>query len=116
MEFSGRKVMYWIPRSLAIVFFIMLLGFVVMDLGRYTHAKVLIASLFLLTTIVSWRSEPIGGGFFIILGSLYLIVTMGMQLDISYFLGVIPFFLLGSLFIVDYMYQEKKDLKEEVDF
>tara|TARA_Y100000310_G_scaffold295107_1_gene326140 strand:+ start:274 stop:624 length:351 start_codon:yes stop_codon:yes gene_type:complete len=116
MKFNGRKVMFWIPRSLAVITFLLLIVFVSLDLGTYTYARVMIATLFLLTMIVSWRSEPIGGGFFVILGSLYLIVAMGMQLALIYFLGAIPFFVVGSLFIVDYLYQEKKDQQQEVDF
>lgn len=118
MQYEWRKIVRWLPRVVSVFMLVFSLGFFVggSQIGFTVLAKLMIATFLILTMVVAWQSEPIGGAIYIILGSISLIVGMGAQLPLWHFYAAIPFFFTGSVFIVDYIYQEKKDQQEDIDF
>ncbi len=110
MKFKLADLIHWLPRGLALFIFFYTAIFLFFSpiLGFAFLLKLLISSSFLLTTLIAWRSEAIGGSVFIILSSLCLIAAMGTQLSLVYFSGLPPLFVTGGLFMVDHFYQEKK--------
>ncbi|MBI4983664.1 hypothetical protein HZC32_03400 [Candidatus Woesearchaeota archaeon] len=83
--------------------------------GEYLMAVIMVGVILLLTTVISWKNGPIGGCIFVILGSGYLIFSMSQVLSLAYILAAAPLLATGSLFIVEYLYMEEKESKEEAD-
>jgi len=108
------KVFLWLSRGLSIFVVVAWLIILLMaGLGEYTTAGSLVLVILILATLIAWRSAPIGGGVFIILGAAYLIFSMGLFLSLIYILAAFPLFLTGIFFIVYYLYIEKKEKEEE---
>ncbi len=84
-------------------------------LGGYFTAGVMVLVILLLTTAISCKNAPIGGCIFILLGSGYLIFSMGQLMSIMYVLAAAPLFLVGALFIIGYVYISQKELEGGVD-
>lgn len=107
-----------IPRtfSLLIIAVWLLSITVIYGFGPYFMLGLMFWIVLVLTTIVAWKNDPFGGALFIIIGSLYLVFVMGNTLSLAYIFGAVPFFITGSLFILTYFYEEKKELAREVDF
>ncbi len=84
-------------------------------LGGYFTAGIMVLVILLLTTAIACKNAPIGGCIFILLGSGYLIFSMGQLMSIMYVLAAAPLFLVGALFIVGYVYQSQKEQEGGVD-
>jgi len=103
----------WVPRgmSLLLVFSWLLILFIY-GLGPYFVAGLMVMAVLVLTTLISWMNSPVGGGIFIIMGAGYLIFSMGLLFSTLYVIAAFPLFFTGSAFIVEYLYEEKKEEAE----
>jgi len=110
-------VFFWLPRVLALFLVFSFIAGVLytFGFGQEFMVGLMVWLILFFTMLIAWKSDPIGGIIFLILGSASVIVAMGKQLTIGYFLAV-PLFTLGISFIGNYMYQEKKQNEEEDDF
>lgn len=109
------KILYYFPRFLAL--FIILLWLVAITIAykfnQYFVIGFLISLILLFTTLIAWKSDPLGGIVFIILGFAYLVVAFGKSFSFTTLLGSAPLFTLGLLFISNHLYQEKKYAEED---
>jgi len=111
-----NKYIYWIPRILGIIFVLFLMMFsldVIQEgltpwqiaIGLFMHN--IPALLLLITLIISWKHEIVGGIVFILAGFLYILL-LGMNPHfewymISWSLTISgPAFLIGILFIINW--------------
>jgi len=76
-------------------------------LGPYFVFGVLALSAMIIMTVVAWKGDPFGGTFYIIAASILSLIIMSKALGVIYFLAPGGLFLVGSLFLVNYVYQGK---------
>ena len=109
------KVIYYFPRFLALFIIILWLTAITITykFNQYFVIGLLISLILLFTTLIAWKSDPIGGIIFIILGFAYLVVAFGKSFSFATLLGSAPLFTLGLLFIGNHLYQEKKYAEED---
>lgn len=109
------KMMYYFPRFLALFIIVLWLVAIIITykFNQYFIIGVLISLILLFTTLIAWKSEPIGGIVFIILGFAYLVIAFGKSFSFTTFLGSAPLFTLGLLFLGSHLYQEKKYAEED---
>ncbi len=107
-----EKVIYWLPRVLAILFivFISLFALDVFEMETSFWQKIggflihLIPSYFLIAiTIAAWKKEIVGGVLFIIFSIALAVWTW----DLIALLVVIPPFIIGILFLVGEKYKQR---------
>lgn len=120
-----NKYIYWIPRILSIVFILFLsmfgldvfennFGFWRTMLGLFMH---LIPSMILIITlIISWKYEWVGGTVFICAGLLYIFLSF--RAEIPWYLALswssiiaIPAITIGILFFANWRLKDNKRLK-----
>ena len=114
MKFNINRFLTWTPKALSLLLiltWLLLMG--LYGLGPYLMAGILIFLILILTFLIAWKNEPIGGGIFILLGTGYLIFSLGVGLEISYILFSVPFYLIGAFYFGDYFYQEHQEEKIE---
>ena len=118
---SGKRkpslqLLYWAPRALCIVIalFISMFALDVFGQGKGFWETTLALMIHLIPTYVilillavSWRWEWIGGVFFPALGLWYLIRFWGRFPLSVYFLIAGPLFLLGGLFLLNWLYRRQ---------
>jgi hypothetical protein len=110
MKFDYLKIFSWTPKIIAsIVLVIGLVALIIYGSGDYFVAGIMTWTSLLLTTLIAWKNEPIGGSIFIILGSGYLLFSMSKLFDLTYIFAAAPLFVIGSLFILDYVYLGRKE-------
>ena len=63
-----------------------------------------------LTLFISRKNEALGGWFFVLVGSLYLVVAMGFQFG-ALIVGMLPLMLTGVLFLFHYFYGEHQEMQ-----
>lgn len=113
---KGNKFIYWTPRILGIIFvlFLMLFSLDVFEsgltgwqiaIGLFMHN--IPALILLLSLIISWRYEIVGGVAFILAGLVYiLLLAMNPKFEwymLSWSLTIAgPAFLIGILFIINW--------------
>ncbi|MCJ7529743.1 MAG: hypothetical protein MUO64_01765 [Anaerolineales bacterium] len=118
MNKTVKRVLYWAPRILSILFAIFV-GLFALDLfgAGYSFWETILALLIhliptfaiLIVLAISWRWEWVGGVLFIFLAAFYL-VRFGGQFPWSIYLVMSgPPFLVGILFIINWFY--RKDLR-----
>lgn len=113
-EIDLSKILNWLPRGLSLFLVITWLIVVLLyGFEQYFAAGVMVWLILALTAAISWKNAPIGGGIFVILGSVYLVFAMNSSFSIEIVLGAIPLFIVGALFIFNYLYTEKKEQEEE---
>ena len=116
MNEAARRLLYWAPRALSILFaaFIAIFALDVFQKGvpAWQVALALLMHLLpsflvLLVLALSWRREWVGGALFITLGSLYLLWARnkpffgwGVVLSIA-----APLFLVGVLFLLNWRHR-----------
>jgi len=113
MKKSMKQILFWAPRLLTPLFaiFISLFAFDVFHEG-YTFWETILALLIhliptgivLLGLALSWRWEWIGGILFTGLGVLYLVAFRGQHWS-AYLLISGPLFLIGALFLLNWLYR-----------
>lgn len=117
MKFSLASFIHWLPKVISL-FLVLITLTVVIIYGKesYLIGGLVIWFILFLTTLISWKIAPIGGGMFMIFGSGYLLFAISSTLSLTYVLIALPLYLVGGLFIADYVFQEKQDEEEEDDF
>lgn len=109
MEQRGRRILFWVPRLLAILMaaFISIFALDVFGEGYTFWETVLALAMHLVPTAVilialgiAWRWEWAGGLLFVLLGGFYIFVFRKEGDWISYLLIAGPLFLVGALFLV----------------
>jgi hypothetical protein len=116
MERPAKRLLYWTPRVLCILFaaFISIFAADVFGEGRGFWQTALALLMHLIPTfvivavlIVSWRREWIGGILFILLGVLYIVWAWNKPFGIwSTFLMIAgPPVLVGALFLLNWRYR-----------
>jgi glucose-6-phosphate-specific signal transduction histidine kinase len=107
-----RRVLYWTPRILGLVFagFISLFALDVFDenqgLGPTLVAflmHMIPTAMVLLVLGLAWRWEWVGGVVFIVLGCLYIATAWGRFHWSAYAVISGPLFLLGALFLANWI-------------
>lgn len=108
----SRRVLYWTPRILGIVFagFISLFALDVFD-GQQGFWRTLVAFLMhmiptaivLMVLGLAWRWEWVGGVVFTVLGCLYIATAWGRFHWSAYAVISGPLFLLGGLFFASWL-------------
>ena len=114
MKRSMKRLLYWAPRGLCILFafFISLFALDVFGEG-YGFWETVVALLIhliptgiiLVVLALSWRWEWIGGVLFIALGAWYLIALWGRFHWSAYLAISGPLFLIGVLFLINWRYR-----------
>lgn len=118
MNKTFKRVLYWTPRILSILFalFVSLFALDVFSEG-YSFWETLLALLIhlipiyviLIVLAISWRWEWTGGVLFISLAALYLVISWGQFHWSTYLVMSGPPLLVGVLFIINWFY--RKDLQ-----
>ncbi len=103
-----KKVIYWLPRLLAVAFviFISLFAFDVSGQSRWFLALLIhLIPSYLLTviTFVAWRNETIGGILFLIAGIGLLLFTHFEALILA-----LPTLVIGLLFLINGQFFKKR--------
>lgn len=121
MNKTVKRVLYWTPRILSILFamFISLFALDVFGAG-YSFWETLVALLMhliptfviLIVLAISWRWEWIGGVLFISLAVFYLVEAWGKFHWSTYLVISGPSFLVGILFIINWFY--RKNLRADI--
>lgn len=120
MKKKINKFLYWTPRILSIIFiiFLALFSLDVFD-GNYTFFQTLlglfmhnIPSLFLLITLlISWKHEIVGGIVFILAGIFYIsMILINNSFEGSFYGALIiagPAFFIGILFLLGWLKKKK---------
>lgn len=105
-----KKVLFWAPRVLGVLFAIFISLFALdVFMEGYGFWEMIIAllmhliptAIFLLVLVVAWRWERIGGFLFIALGVLYIALFWSPDRLPGYLIISGPLFLVGFLFLLD---------------
>ncbi len=105
-----KKVLFWAPRVLGVLFAIFISLFALdVFMEGYGFWEMIIAllmhliptAIFLLVLVVAWRWEMIGGFLFIALGVLYIALFWSPDQLPGYLIISGPLFLVGFLFLLD---------------
>jgi len=109
-----KQVVFWMPRILCVLFavFVSLFALDVFGVG-YGFWGTIVALLIhliptgiiLISLAVAWRWEWIGALLFVALGVWYVIMAWGKFDWITYLLIAGPLFLLGALFLLNWLYR-----------
>jgi thiol:disulfide interchange protein len=118
-----KKVLYWFPRILSIIFILFLsvfsldifegnYGFWGTILGLFMHNIPSIILLIIL--IISWKHEIVGGIAFILAGILYIVWAVNYRPEMEIIYGILliagPAFLIGVLWFLNW--KKRKKLKK----
>jgi hypothetical protein len=112
-----KRLLFWMPRILCILFavFVSLFSFDVFGEG-YSFWKTILALLMhliptgiiLVVLAVSWRWEWVGAIIFSALGVLYIVMFWGRFKWHVYLLPIsVPLFLVGFLFLINWLYRKQ---------
>jgi hypothetical protein len=114
MKRPVKRLLFWTPRVLCILYavFISLFALDVFGEGYGFWGTMLALLMHLIPTFVilivlaiSWRWEWVGGILFIALGVLYLAMSWGRLHWSAYLLISGPLFLVGVLFLINWLYR-----------
>jgi len=116
MKRAMKQLLFWTPRILGILFavFVSLFALDVFDEG-YGFWKTILALLMhliptgiiLIALAIAWRWEGVGGILFIALGVWYLIMFWGRFHWSAYMVISGPLFLIGILFLINWLYRRE---------
>ena len=116
MSVPVKRVVFWMPRILCLLFalFISLFALDVFGAG-YGFWETIVALLMhliptgiiLIALAIAWRWEWIGAILFVAVGAWYVITACGKFAWTTYLLIVGPAFLIGALFLVNWLRHEK---------
>lgn len=118
IKIDHKKILYYSPRVLAIIMTILSYSFVInVFIQGFTFTSFLYSlipgTIALILTILAFKKHLLGGGLFLVLGLLYLIVSLTKIYIplLSTLIICIPLILTGILFIVNFYYN--KDYNNE---
>ena len=112
----AKKILYWTPRVLTILYITFISIFALDVFGEYGFPEVLVALFMHLVTtfiliiilIIAWKRELIGGVILMALGILFTIFFKTYEELINFLLISLPVFLVGGLFLLNH-YQNSKN-------
>ena len=116
MKKPVKQVVFWMPRILCLLFAVFISLFALDVFGEgYGFWETIVALLIhliptgivLIALAIAWRREWIGAILFVALGVWYLIMAWGKFDWITYLLIAGPLFLIGALFLVNWLYREE---------
>lgn len=114
MNITERRVLFWTPRVLGILFaiFVSMFAFDVFDQGYGLWRTILAllinlvpAYLVIIALVIAWRWEWVGAILFIALAVLYVVWGWGRQSLVAYFVISGPLILVGGLFLFNWKYR-----------
>jgi len=114
MEIPWKPLLFWTPRVLCLLFavFVSLFALDVFNEGLGFWKTILALLIHLIPTwivlailAISWRWEWAGALLFASLGAYYLISTHGRMHWSAYVLISGPLFLVGAMFLIDWVYR-----------
>jgi len=114
MNITGKRVLFWTPRILGILFaiFVSMFAFDVFDQGYGVWRTILAllinlvpAYLVIIALIVAWQREWLGAILFIALAVLYVVWGWGRQSLVAYLVIAGPLILVGGLFLLNWKYK-----------
>jgi hypothetical protein len=123
MKANAKRLLFWTPRLLCILFavFISLFALDVFGEGYGVWGTILAFLIHLIPTgillivlAITWRWEWVGGLLFPALGVLYLIMAWGRFPWPAYVVISGPLFLVGGLFLLGWWQKEKVIPKDSV--
>ncbi len=123
MDIPWKPILFWIPRALCLVFagFLSMFALDVFSEGFGIGKSMLALFMHLIPTwivlavlAISWRWERIGALLFACLGTWYLISTWGRMHWSSYLVISGPLFLVGAMFLIDWIYRAKIGAQKRV--
>lgn len=106
MNTKIKRVLYWLPRMLSILFALFISIFALDVFGEGYSASETVMALFMhliptfivvITLIIAWRREKIGAILFMALAVIFLVISNGEGWIIA-----IPLLLLGALFLFNW--------------
>jgi hypothetical protein len=116
MKKTAGRVLFWMPRILGILFavFISIFAFDVFAEG-YSLGETIVAlimhlvptALVVIALALAWRWEWIGAILFAALGLFYIITAWGQFEWLAYLFISGPLFLIGALFLGDWLYRRQ---------
>ena len=111
---SVKRIVFWLPRILCVLFALFISLFALDVFGEgYGFWETIVAflihlvptALVLITLAIAWRWEWIGAILFVALGVWYIIMAWGKFEWTTYLLIAGPLFLIGALFLVNWLYR-----------
>lgn len=114
MRTPGRRLLFWSPRVLCILFavFVSLFAFDVFGQGYGFWGTIFALLMHLIPTavivvalLISWRWERIGAVLFVALAVFYLVLAAGKFSWLTYITMSGPLFLVGVLFFINWRYR-----------
>jgi hypothetical protein len=117
MNLSIKKTLFWTPRVLGLLFagFVSLFALDVFGEGYGFWGTILALLMHLIPTgiilialAIAWRREWVGGLVFVALGTWYLVGCWGRFPWSTYLIISGPLFLLGGLFVLDWVYRSRR--------
>ena len=114
MKRSVKRLLFWTPRVLCILFAVFVSLFALDVFGEgYGFWETILAfmihmiptGIVLVVLAVAWRWEWVGGVLFIALGALYIVMTWERAQWPAYLLISGPLFVVGVLFLVNWRYR-----------
>ena len=116
MKRPVKRLLFWTPRILCILFavFVSLFALDVFGEGYGFWGTILALLMHLIPTgvilivlAISWRWEWVGGVLFIALGVLYMVMFRGRSHWSAYLVISGPLFLVGVLFLINWLYRAR---------
>ena len=114
MKKPVKRVVFWMPRILCVLFAVFISLFALDVFGEgYGFWGTIVAllmhlvptGLILIALVIAWRWEWIGAILFVALGVWYVIMAWGKFDWFTYLLIAGPLFLVGALFLVNWLYR-----------
>ena len=116
MKKPVKRVVFWLPRILCLLFAVFVSIFALDVFGEgYGFWETMVAlimhlvptGIILIALAIAWRWEWIGAILFAALGVGYMIMAWGKFDWITYLLIAGPLFLIGALFLVNWLFREE---------
>ena len=114
MKNPVKRVVFWMPRILCVLFAVFVSLFALDVFGEgYDFWETIVAlvmhliptGIILISLAIAWRWEWIGAILFVALGVGYVITAWGRFEWTTYLLIAGPLFLVGALFLVNWLYR-----------
>ena len=114
MKTPVKRVVFWLPRILCLLFAVFVSIFALDVLGEgYGFWETIVAlfmhlvptGIMLMALAIAWRWEWVGAILFASLGTGYVVMAWGKFDWITYLLIAGPLFLIGALFLVNWLFR-----------
>ncbi len=116
MKSISKRLLYWVPRILAILFAMFISIFALDVFGEHLPFWRLVLALFmhlvptfivLVVLALAWKWEWVGGVGYVAIGLLYLYMFGGRFPWFTYALIAGPAFLIGTLFVLNWIFRNE---------